>query len=263
MNDNKDGIFGVDSDGVMTVVTTPVGAGYGPKQWKKVNIREGARQVKKRLQPKGEVDAFAEAWLRFMLWKAGNSSAETGIGIVAGWAASRLKPERFGELRDGLWQEHQPLSAEEALLTELLGRVSDLDASILNDPKFLRLPFDLANQIQSELRRSHKQVLESDHQPLEDGNVWAIENVLASKELDPEEALLSKESEVAEFAEAAGLGPQEHELMQAILNNPSLSQYGGNKELAEILDWSAEQVGVVKKRAYDKMRRVGKNYFAA
>ena len=258
MNDNKDGIFGVDSDGVMTVVTPPVGAGYGPKHWKKVNIREGARQVKKRLRAARNIDAFGEAWFRFMLWKAGRASAETGIAVVAGWAASRVSPKRFKELREGLRHEHQPESVDEAMLTELLEHISELDAFAFNHKKSPRLPYALASQIQSELRRSRKQFLESDTKPLENGDAWAIENALASKELDLEEALVSKESELAEFAEAAGLGPQERKLIQALLNNPSLSAYGGNKELSEILNLPAQQVGVVKKRAFDKIRRLGR-----
>lgn len=86
-----------------------------------------------------------------------------------------------------------------------------------------------------------------------------IEDALASKEPGPEEQLMNRESELNDFVEAAGLGPQEKELMQAFLNNPDLIGYGGNKELADSLNWSIQQVGVVKKRALDKMRRIRGN----
>lgn len=256
MNHERDGFFGVDSDGKAAFITPLVEADYRRKHWKKVDIRQAARQVRNRLHPKGDVDAFAEAWLRFLLWKAGKASTETQIAVVAGWAASRLKPERFGELSNGLRQEHQSLSAEEALLTELLGRVSELDASFLSDPEFPRLPRYLASHIQAELRRTHKQVLDSDNQPLGDENAWAIEDAFASKEPGPEEQFLRRESEIAEFTEAAGLGPQEQELMQALFSNPDMIGYGVNQELADSLDWSVQQVGVVKKRAFDKIRKV-------
>jgi len=260
-NPQKDGFFGVDSEGVTAYVTPLVGADYRRKQWKKVDIRQAAREVRERLQPKKRADALMEAWLRFLFWKAGKASAETGIAVTAGWAATRLNPERYGVLREGLRQEHQTWtpSVEEALLTELLERVSELDESVLADPNFAQMPFELAKAIQSELRRSQKQVLESDRQPLGDEDAWVIEDALASKEPGPEEQLMNRESKLNDFVEAAGLGPQEKELMQAFLNNPDLIGYGGNKELADSLNWSIQQVGVVKKRALDKMRRIRGN----
>ena len=250
MNPERDGFFGVDSEGVTAFVTPLVGAGYRPKRWKKVDVRQTAREVRERLKPKKRADALMEAWLRFLFWKAGKASAETGIAVTAGWAATRLKPERFKVLSEGLWQEHQTWtpSVKEALLTELLAHVPELDASMIAAAKFPRLPFELAKAIQSEVRRSQKQVLESDHQPLGDGDVWAIEDALASKEQSPEEELLCRESEISAFTDAAGLGPQERELMQALLDNPGLLDYGGNKEIADRIHWSVQQVGVVKKR---------------
>lgn len=258
MNHEKDGFFGVDSEGVTAFVTPLIGADYRRKHWKKVDVRQAAREVRGRLQPKKQADALMEAWLRFLFWKAGKASAETGIAVTAAWAATRVNPERYGVLREGLRQEHQTWtrSVKEAFLAELLERVPDLDASLIDAAKFPGIPIELAKNIQSELRRSNKQVLESDIQPLGDENTWAIEDALASKEPGPEEQLLCRESEGAEFMEAAGLGPQERELMQALLDNPDLLSYGGNKELADSLNWSIQQVGVVKKRALDKIRKV-------
>lgn len=168
---------GFDAEGTWAVVVHPAIVKRRYRRWKRLqgqsrgtdrqletDLIATAGRVRDRFRRRTKVAGLGEAWLRYMILQSGlgtDATRKASVIVIAGWSSARIK--QVQRLSKALMAEHktekQCLSANAALLTELVSAAGSLDRLLL-EKGFDRLPFTLADEIQKRLERVY--VLEAD-----------------------------------------------------------------------------------------------------